>query len=321
MLEYIHNIEMPFCGKNINFRELTNLEQIYISKANIVMPPENKEPELYSSYFKNIVFNCVQNKEVLKELNLIEYILFITKLRMTCFGSDIELSYNQENENDEYKNVKINIELQSFMQNLYNGSSCLERNPITINNIEIVLNWPLQTSENYFLKLDSDVNSVISSLPEFVSEIRIKDKIIKMLDYSIEQKQDIFNNLPVAVRTRIQNEILKSLQTLSTQDLFGIKHLSNYKFSFFNKLYQDIIRLFFSFDLRGLYREYYILASKRIPPFYLDNKTSTDKKIYLSILEEEMASRESSDINSGGTPLGGTPLENLAREFGDELPN
>lgn len=320
MLEYIHNIEMPFCGKNINYRELTNLEQIYISKANVVMPSESKEPELYASYFKNIIFNCVRNKEVLKELSIIEYILFITKLRMTCFGSVIEFSYNQKDENKDYKKVKINVELQVFMQNLYKGALNLNKNPVQINNIEISLNWPSHLSENHFLNLTSEIDSVVTSLPEFIKEIKIQDKIIKMWDYTFKQRQDIYNNLPVAVRSYVQKEVLKSLQLLSSQDLFGIKQLSDYKFSFFNKLYQDILRLFFSFDLRELYKEYYILAAKRIPPLYLDNISVADKKVYMSLLEEETSNRNSSDSQSINIPTGNS-LEDLAREFGDELPN
>jgi len=52
MSYYLHNVEMPFCGKNISFREIKNEEQIAISKANLAMPSSNNEPALYNDFLK-----------------------------------------------------------------------------------------------------------------------------------------------------------------------------------------------------------------------------------------------------------------------------
>jgi len=317
MSYYLHNVEMPFCGKNICFREIKNEEQIAISKANLAMPLDNNEPILYNSFLKKIIFQCVENQEVLKELNIIEYILYATKLRMVCFGSNLELEQNLEESNDkqEFKKIKINIDLQNFIKNLYEASKHINSTIVNFKDVEIILDWPNHKDQDYFLNIKK-TNSIVSSLFYFIKTVKIKDKIINMWGFTDKEREDIFDSFSVSIRTKIQNEISKALQILSSQNLFGVKQLNDYRFSFYNTIYLDILRLFYSFNLKEIYREYYALASKQISPAYINDITAIERKLYLSIMQEEK-----SPHNDKNTPSGESSLEDLAREFGDQLPN
>jgi hypothetical protein len=320
MSYYLHNVEMPFCGKNIRFREIKSKEQLALSKANFSIPAENGEPKLYTTFLKKIIFDCVENKEDLKDLNLIEYILFATKLRMVSFGSNLELQLNQENEESGIKTAKIALDLNFFLKNLYDSSSNLIPHYIEMEEMSILLSWPNQTSENYFLGLGS-IKSITESLPYFIKSIKIKDNIIDLWSFSFEERENIFDSLPISIRVRVQTELLKALEYQASCDLFGVKQLADYRFSFFNKTYVEILRLFFTFDLKSIYREYYVLGSKKMDLNFVDEMTTTERKVYLSYVEEERASRETSSNQSNNISIGGNTLESLAREFGDSMPN
>jgi len=319
MSYYLHNVEMPFCGKNISFREIKNEEQIAISKANLAMPSSNNEPALYNDFLKKIIFQCVENQEILNELNVIEYILFATKLRMISFGSSLELLQDIE-EKEDVKKLKIKIDLQNFIKNLYDASKHFNSKIINFKNITVTLNWPNHKSQSYFFNLkNKEENSIISSLTQFIKEIKIKNTIINLQNFSLEEQDNIFDNLPISVRVKIQNEIMEALQLLASGDLFGIKQLNDYRFSFYNTVYLDILRLFYSFNLKEIYKEYCALASKHISPFYINDISTIERKLYLSIIQEERGSKEATD--SGGVQPSGTTLDDLMREFGDQPPN
>lgn len=306
---------MPFCGKNIVFREIKSKEQLALAKANFSMPVEDGEPKLYTTFLKKIIFDCIENKEVLKELNLIEYILFATKLRIVSFGSNVELQYNVENNNEDIKKTKVIIDLNVFLKNLYQASLQLSSQKIQVNGIDIFLSWPNQSTENYFLDFDS-IKSITESIFHFIKTIKIKNDIIDLWSFDIEERMRIFDSLPISIRFKIQSEVLKALEYQASCDLFGIKQLSNYKFSFFNKTYVDILRLFFSFDLKSIYSEYYILGTKKIDLNFIDENTVTERKVYMSYVDEERKAREASN-SSGSSFQGSSSLEDLAREFGD----
>ena len=317
MSYYLHNVEMPFSGKNISFREIKNKEQIAISKANLAMPIDNNEPVLYNNFLKKIIFQCVENQEVLKELNVIEYILFAAKLRIVSFGSNLELQQDVE-EADNKKNVKkikITLDLQTFIKNLFDASKHINSTVIKFQGMEIILSWPNHKDQDYFLNL-KETNSMLSSFCYFIKTIKMKDKIINMWDFSNTEREEIFDSFSISIRSKIQNKITDALQILSSGDLFTLKQLNDYKFSFYNTVYLDILRLFYSFDLKEIYREYYALASRQIPPSYINDISTIERKLYLSIMQEERSASNKQD-----TPSGESSLLDLAREFGDQIPN
>ena len=56
----------------------------------------------------------------------------------------------------------------------------------------------------------------------------------------------------------------------------------------------------FSDNLKNIYQQYYLLASKKISLDYVDNLTVAERNVYFSFIEEEYESRKQSQNSEGG---------------------
>lgn len=90
--------------------------------------------------------------------------------------------------------------------------------------------------------------------------------------------------------------------------------MSYYKFNFYDKKTQELIRLFFEEDLKNIYKEYYVLASRNINPNYVDSLSIAERNVFCSLITEERKTVEDT-IQSSDNP-NDTSLEALINEFG-----
>jgi hypothetical protein len=301
---YLYSVEMPFTGVKLFYRELNSREQIYISKANVTLPLEPEFLEDYGRVLLDIVLNCVKNKEDFYKINLIEYVLFLCKLRIASIGEEIELMVSQEEaEEDEpsekKQNIKLTLNLSTFMLQLYEiGKACFLDNVIETNDMEVYINWPNIKCENYFLSSKSTL-FVLDSLPLYIEKIKIKDKIISLDSYELNQRNEIYDRFSVKLQNKIKEKILNAIKQFTEFKIFK-GELSNYiSFNFYNISYQNILRLLFSDNLKSIYQEYYVLASRNIPPNYIDSLTIGERKVYYSFLEKQMEQEETENLASG----------------------
>lgn len=326
MKHYLHNVELPFSKKQLRYREISSLEQLSLAKANVLLPREPEYTNEYATVLTEILSNCLKNTEKLYELNIIEYIMFLTKLRIVSVGSELELELEPEKTEEEIvKKVKLTINLNDFLMQLYKISSkVLIENFIKIENFEIELDWPNLKSQNYFLNLTKDnknLDNILNSLCEYVKKITIHDQCIELINFTHEEKLKIYEKLPVKIQNKLQTQILKMVKDISEEPLFNLPKLEGWKFNFYDANYLEILRLFFSFNLRNIYQEYYILASKKINPEFVNQLTISERKTFMSFVEEEIkANKEQSgetQSDSFGPPEYGTStdLQNLMREF------
>ena len=100
---------------------------------------------------------------------------------------------------------------------------------------------------------------------------------------------------------------------LSNKNLFGIKWMDGFSFNFYNSSYDRFMRYMFSGNLRNIYQEYYILASRNINPLYVDTLSIADRTVYCSFVEEEMKAREENNNNDDSGNI--TDLQKLINEF------
>jgi hypothetical protein len=320
---YNYNIELPFSKKTINFREINTNEQIALSKATIIFS-KNKESLNYNNFVVNVINNCVENKKEFLEINVIDYLLFLTKLRIVSIGSGIELQSESTDQN--VKNVKITLDLNLFLKNLYEGSlKALEKNIIKEKEIEIKIKWPNLNCLNVFVKKDSknDFELFINSYQEFVDYIKINEKIIKFENFTSNQKIKMLENLSISLIKKLQESIIEMLNFVKSYDLWGISILKDYTFHLYNLGFVDFIRLFFTYDLKSLYKELYYFSNANLPPNYILKISQSERKIYSSIIEEHQRTMENKEtkydfeqINKSGNKT----VEDLALEFGDTPP-
>jgi len=312
---YLYSVEMPFSGKKIFYRELNSKDQIMLSKANTMLPPGEEFAEDYARVLREIVSGCVQNKEDFYQLNILEYIMFLTKLRIASLGEEIEVVINDPNRKEEEPIVKMVLNLSNFIKNLYKIAEIgFETKIIELDLFKIKLNWPNCLSEN--LLIDKEGHSAVNSFSEYIENFIFNGKEIKFNSLNSFQKNEIYDKIPVKITTLVNQAILKAVNNLSETNLFNVSvplQLNYYNFS-----HHSVLRLFFTENLKHLYQEYFVLASRHLPPNYIDSLTVGERKVYFSFLEKSNES-ESNDYVSEeiwANTSRSSAVDQLAREYG-----
>lgn len=293
---------MPISGLVINYRELSSKEQLILSKANILLPLDKENVENYSRHLKKILENCVENKLDFNKLNIIEYLLFAIKLRTTSLG-EVLILQTQEEIDEEVVTVKFNIELPKLIYSIF--SKCRDlfsQKYILEDNINVHLDWPNHNDEINFYKLQNlqEFELLRDSTVLFINHIDLYGKIISFSDFSLKQKMELFDRLPAKIRLKIQSEVLNNIKKFSELDFIESSKKEYLKINFYNWSFQNFLRLMFSDNLKNIYQQYYLLASKKISLDYVDNLTVAERNVYFSFIEEEYESRKQSQNSEGG---------------------
>jgi len=314
---FIYNVELPFSGVQLWYKDINSKQQLMLAKLNILFPIEEESYVEYSKVIKKIILESIENKKDFSEVNLIDYILFLVKLRIISVGNNLELMFkNTESSTEE--NTKITIDLNYFMKSLYETAlEATKNNVLKSKDIEIEICWPSIKSEEYFLNPpEKYTDHIIHSIPEYIKSIKIKDKRIFTKDFNQKEKNNLYEKLPISLKNLILDYVLKMIKILSEKNLFGLKKMDYLRFNFYNKSHQHIIRLLFSENLRNIYQEYYILASKKINPSYVDGLSISERKVYCSFIQEEIKARNEAN-DSLDSNKNSTDLKSLMDEFGE----
>ena len=96
MDSYLYTVDLPFSGVQITYRDISSKEQLILAKANIVLPALDDNHLEYSNVIRKTISKCVENKEDFNRLNLIDYILFLLKIRIISVGDQLELQFNTQ---------------------------------------------------------------------------------------------------------------------------------------------------------------------------------------------------------------------------------
>ena len=312
---FLYSVEMPLSNVELFYRDINSKEQLILAKTNLLFPIEEENSKEYSRIVKKVIFNCVENKEDIYKLNIIDYFLFIIKLRINSFGETLELML-KGNENSNEMDSKISINLNVFMKNLYEKSKkAMEDCTITHKNLKICIDWPNMTSKEFFLKEKEEIGTaILSNIQEYIKNITINDVFIDTTTYKSEEKLELYEKLPISVKAKIQKKVLNAILAISKENLFDIKKMDFFKYNPYNKSQQQLMRFIFSDNLRNIYQEYYILSSKNINPLYIDSLSVSDRRVFCSFIKEES---ENSQKKSESTSKNNTPLEDLMHEFGE----
>lgn len=320
MDHYLYNVDLPFSGIQLSYREINSKEQLMLAKANILLPSSLENDLEYSKIVKKVLINCVENKEDFLKINLLDYILFILKLRIISLGETLELELQlNENENEKQNKIKITLDLNLFMRELYKAATeSLKNNILEFNGLKITLSFPNIKSENNIINISDkkEIDHVLSTIPEYISKLETSDKKVDLTDLDSDKKFKVYERFPISVRTKIQLFVIDSIKKLSENNLFKVNKFDNFRFNFYNRSYLYLFRLMFSNNLRNIYQEYYILASKKIDPNYVDNLSIPERRVFCSFIEEEIKARKGDESSNVDIPTGHTSVEDLMDEFG-----
>lgn len=293
---YLHSVDMPFSGIKIKYRELNNKQFLALSKANLILPLDPDSALDYADILREITLECVKSKEDFLKLNLIDYFLFLAKLREVTLGEDLDLFL----ENDGEVNIKFTLNVSSFIEKLYTAAKeSLEEKILNYDSLIIELDWPNLKCENLLLNPSLNTIDKITNFSYlFIKKINFgESKVIEFSNLSQAEQETIYNNLPYIVRQNIQSKVIDANTKLKAANIWNIKNVEGVMagLDLFNISYQNILRLFFNININQILEEYYVLASKNILPSYLDTISLSERKLYVDFLTKEIEASQQSE--------------------------
>jgi hypothetical protein len=302
MQYYNHNLDLPYSKLNIKFRELTTNEQLLLSKTNLILEYNPSGFYEYFDFLNDIIRNCVKDYNDILNLDVIEFVLLVTKIRSISIGNSIEFHLENKNESD-IKNQKITINLNYFIKNLYDTSNTFfenKNNQIIDKNIIIKLKYPSIKNIDIFLNTKTYEN-FNETLVEFIDEIQVNNSKIKFSAFEYKQKQDFIDKLSINIKKKIEEKIILILNKLLNTNFLGLDYFKDQKFTFYGLGFMSFLKIFFSYDIKSLYIEIYHLATNGLSSDYILNISPSERKLYISIINEINKSKsESSNDSSSG---------------------
>ena len=312
MQYYNYSLDLPHTKIKLHHRELDTNEQIALAKANLTIANEKESLIDYHNFILSVLENCVKNYNDIQNITIIEYVLFLVKLRILSVGNIIEFMMK-----DSEKKTKIQLDLKSYLVNLYKASSFFEteeNNIILENNITIKINWPTVKSisvfNDFIINEKNIYESINDSIQEFIEYIKIDNKKIQFNTFTSKQKNDLLDSLPMHLKLMTQNKIFDGLKELVTSEIFNVSMFKEQRFNIYNLSFIEHIKMIFSYDVKSIYSEIHFLANSNINPKYTLNLSPSERKIYISIIQEQRKRNDGSTQNSDA-------LRDLALEFGE----
>ena len=297
-MDYYHySVELPFSKKTIKFREFTTDEQLALGKAQYSF---SNDLQTYYRFVYDVISGCVSKDSEFDTLDIIEYILFIIKIRIISVGPKIELMMLIDGQN-----AKITLDLNILMQNIYNSIDSLQGDLKILENKKIILGFPKILDMLEFAGISTDVNMVLNTLPLFIDKAGIVSKKTDM--------KKIYDKLPVSVTNSIQSKIFDILKNLGEKEIFGMDVFRDFRLNFYNNSVFDFIKLISSHDVKSIHQEIYLLS--QLTPIYVKSLTPSERKIYMNFFLQEKSPKNDNDGSvSRGKTL--SPVDALAAEFG-----
>lgn len=312
---YLYSVQLPFSKKVFSYRELSSKEQITLAKSNIVFPYDEDGIVDYSRIIKKIIRNCVEEKTEFQNINILDYIMFAIKLRIASIGSDITLNLGEKEVDGQILKTSFTIDLNRVLKNIYDfGTISNEDSIVEHKDVKVYLNWPLLKFEEYCIK-EHSINDLLSTTYEFIEKIVYNKKTINVQLFDEKEKEKIFDKLPAALRNKIQLKVLTILRSISQKNIFEIEGFEGVGLNFYNKSHIVMLRLLFQFNLKEIYYEYYVLASRKIDLSYVDSISISERKVFCSLVEQEINSKKQNS-QSLDVPAGSTSVQDLMDEFG-----
>jgi hypothetical protein len=203
---------------------------------------------------------------------------------------------------DKNKNSKAVINFFDLLKNVYDIAEYIKNyKTIKENDIEVHLDWPMLSDEEFFLAniKDEQIEKFLKSLPFFIDKIIIKDKTFDFRSFNPTQKNELLETIPVSVKNIIQTNVLSLLKEISTIPLFEMEEFNDYKLEFYNATIQDLIRFIFSGDEKNIIQENIFLKKNNFTFDEINELTPLEKAEYVHYYVEQV--KQASDLNSNTT--------------------
>ena len=326
---FLYKVDFPFSEKVIIFKELNTKNQLDIEKINLYYPQTSEFSIDYHENFLKIVRECVENKEDFDNLNLIEYVLFCLKLRIVSIGNNID--FNVKNDRDDVKTINIKVNLSEIMQNILTLSlNSLKEYFVDdeVRDMLITIGFPTLNSVKNFsdwMLSGKDIGEIVmESLPLFIKQVKIKNDILNLDNFSFEQKTKVYDTFPVSIKNKIEQLIIGCISKIGENNVFGLEYFKDEKINFYNLFFVNFLRVVFSQNPKGIYEEIYILSNFHVDSNYVMSISPSERKVFISFIKAQQKSKESNTdtiTNDMENMKNSSAVDDLAVEFGDIPPN
>jgi hypothetical protein len=272
---YDYFLEFPYSDIKTNFKEISTKEQLYLSKSRLTF----NDNEHYFNFIKDICLNSIKNKNEFEKIDLIEFLFYIIKSRIICSGPKLELMTEIDG-----ITAKLNLNLNNVLKNIYDSvdTNLLK---ISYNEYNIKLGFPYLKDFTLINNSKKNTIDVINSFYLFIKKINN----IEFSNLTPEQREILFNKLPLSVVFKIKQNILNLFEDLDKKNIFNLDYFKNFKLNVYSNSYIEIIKILSLYDIESIHREIYLLADMN--PEYLMKISPSERKLYLNFYIQEKESK------------------------------
>lgn len=277
MHNYNHSLDFPFSKKTIKFREFTTAEQLSLAKSRLSLE-DNLD---YFQFVYDVCKGCIENKSDFECVDILEFFMFVIKLRILSVGPNIELRTTYEE-----KKTTVTVNLNTILKNLYN---CFDDDNflIEIKSMYILLGFPNVKNLSY-LKISNKSN--METIQFFIKNFNG----IEFDSLSISERFKLYKKIPASVHKIIENAVKTVLKKSDSIAIFQNEVFQNFRFNVLSESIYDFLRFLGSYDITSIHQEIYILS--KLTPSYILTLSPNERKIYLNIAHaEKNQKQESSD--------------------------
>lgn len=279
---YDYFLEFPYSNIKTNFKEITTKDQLYLSKSRLTF----NDNEHYFNFIKDICLNSIKDKNEFEKIDLIEFLFYIIKSRIICSGPKLELMTEING-----MTAKLNLNLNDVLKNIYDSIDT-KLLKISYKEYDITLGFP-------YLKDFALINSSKKNTIDVVNSFYLFIKRINNIEFSnltSDQREILFNKLPLSVVFKIKQNILNLFEELDKKNIFNLDYFKNFKLNVYSNSYIEIIKILSLYDIESIHREIYLLADMN--PEYLLKTSPSERKMYLNFYIQEKESKSKNPFSA-----------------------
>ena len=297
----MHNIEIyiPSLKENLYFKAITTSQQKDIYK-NLL---NNNNTPAFILCINDIIKHNIEkkHKDIINNLTVLDKLLILLKLRYVSMGWCIELEVTQES-----KAIKYDYDIINVYENLSKQADAIQPLIINLNSLYIKCFIPQLINETALYKITTEKTPLyINDISlYFINCIIINNVNVQYSSLTLEEKKEIYSNLPASITRDIEVYVLELLEKFNTICLYSILDIKLY-FNIIGSSYTDYIKFIIERDLYNIYQEIYILTKHaNVSADYVEKMTSVERDIYLSMLKQEKKiMEETASIPDMDTPI------------------
>ena len=302
-MEFKYSAYIPSTDSFVKVGQLTTKDYIELVKY-----ITNADPLALIEAYDDVISQLTNNIDV-KSLTRVDKFFILLTIRAICVGPLLSMTFEDVKSTKSYTS---HVELFPVMQRIadieYEFKRCIK---IT-NNISVFIKLP----SSLYIEDSNDL------LVECIDSIKIDNYTHNLSEFTINEKQQVVNNLPGILMVDLYKYINDGLEKFAEVNLFKKMNPHNpsenevYSVNIFDTSMYNFINLCYNESLNYIRDIMYILQRKcNFSGEILHNSTFAEIRMYIDLYEEEIREREKAEQKaqqnqSRSSPIGAPSAPN-----------